>query len=220
MSGATLVWDYFYPKKKVPLFLKYIQDNDIGAWKMKYTKEFTLGLKVNYVTEPTKENLKKWNNLFSKKEVGKIIKKGNIYKEYHKYLLDTNIRKYSMLRFPSKKILDEFPKFFTQEGQYKVAVYNGGGCPDASSLGVEFMKKVGCDFVIMWNYQFDKKEYVLVLRSGGEKDTENTNIVDVGEIAKLFGGGGHKQASACSFSKNKYDIFDLFTPDILPRSNK
>jgi oligoribonuclease NrnB/cAMP/cGMP phosphodiesterase (DHH superfamily) len=217
MSGATLVWQYFYNNKKMPLFLKYIQDNDIGAWKLKYTKPFILGLKVNYITEPTRENMNKWNKLFNKKEVLKLIKKGFIYGEYHKYLIDINVKKYSMLRFPSKKLITDFPEKFKKEGEYKVAVYNGGGCPDASSLGVEFMNKVGCDFVIMWNYQFDKKEFVLIFRSGGDKEE---NVVDVGDIAKLFGGGGHKQASACSFSKNKYDIHDLFTSEILPRSNK
>jgi oligoribonuclease NrnB/cAMP/cGMP phosphodiesterase (DHH superfamily) len=224
MCGATLVWKYFYGnknKKKInfPLFLKYISDNDTGKWILKYTKPFMLGLSVNYSAELSYENIVRWKKLFDKKEVIKLIKKGTTYREYHDFLLESNVRKYSMLRFPSEKVFNEFPDMFKKVGQYKVAVYNGGGCPSASSLGERFMEKVDCDFVIMWNYQFDKREYVMALRSGG-KEEEEEKIVDVGQIAKIFGGGGHKKASACSFSKFKYEIWDLFTQDVLPRANK
>lgn len=216
MCGATLVWKYFFRnnknKEKYPLFLKYISDNDRGEWSLKYTKPFMLGLTVNYSTEPTNENLQKWKKLFDKKEITNLIKRGKIYQEYHNYLLDVNYKKYSMLRFPSERIFNDFPNEFERVGQYKVAVYNGGGCPTASSLGEKMMKKINCDFVLMWNYQFDKKEYVIILRSG-----ENVNV---GKIAKLFGGGGHDQASAFSFNKAKYEIYDLFLPDVFPRSNK
>lgn len=47
----------------------------------------------------------------------------------------------------------------------------------------------------------DTKQYVLSFRSKN---------IDVGKIANIFGGGGHKLASACSFLANKYHIQDLF----------
>jgi oligoribonuclease NrnB/cAMP/cGMP phosphodiesterase (DHH superfamily) len=215
-SGASLVWKYFYKNKKEPLFIKYIEDNDIGAWKIKETKPFILGLRVKYSTDLSRENLKRWKKLLNISEVKKLIKKGLVYQEYHNNLLDIETKRYSMLKFPSQKIYDEFPKFFTKVGQYRVAVYNGGGCPNASSLGERIMQKVDCDFALLWNYQFDKKEYILTMRSGDNKG----KIVDVSQIAKLFGGGGHVQAASCSINKNKYEIFDLFTNEILPRSNK
>ena len=38
-SGATLAWEYFYPKKKVPMMLKYIEDRDIWKWKISFSEE-------------------------------------------------------------------------------------------------------------------------------------------------------------------------------------
>jgi nanoRNase/pAp phosphatase (c-di-AMP/oligoRNAs hydrolase) len=73
------------------------------------------------------------------------------------------------------------------------------------------METIDCNFAIIWTYHMDRKEYVLSFRS---------KEVDVGSIAAIFGGGGHKLASACSFSANKYNIQDLFFPNSLPRKNK
>lgn len=39
--GAYLVWQYFYPLKQVPLFVKYIEDNDIWLKAMPKTLEVT-----------------------------------------------------------------------------------------------------------------------------------------------------------------------------------
>ena len=60
----------------------------------------------------------------------------------------------------------------------------------------------------MWNFNFEKKEYIIAFRS------KNT---DVGKIASAFGGGGHKLASACAISQSKYNISDLFFTTSLPR---
>src|ERR1700744_4070782 len=56
-SGVSLTWNYFFGSNnkfkktkysKVPRFVRYIEDNDIGAWKLKYTLPFIAGLEVNY----------------------------------------------------------------------------------------------------------------------------------------------------------------------------
>jgi oligoribonuclease NrnB/cAMP/cGMP phosphodiesterase (DHH superfamily) len=207
-SGASLVWQYFNVNKKEPLFIRYIEDNDIGAWKLKYTIPFINALQVNYKTTPNEYNLNKWKNLFSKKEVRKLIKIGKIYDEYKEYLLEQNIKKYSLESFPGYKLYDMFPNFFNKPGQYKVALYNGSGCPSSSHLSIKFLENVDCDFIIFWVLNMDRKEYILQFRS---------NIVDVAKIAKLFGGGGHTLASACSIPIDKINIIDLFMPDSLPR---
>jgi nanoRNase/pAp phosphatase (c-di-AMP/oligoRNAs hydrolase) len=61
----------------------------------------------------------------------------------------------------------------------------------------------------MWVLSLDSKKYILSFRS---------KKADVGKIAKLFGGGGHKFASACSFSSYTFSITDLFYPESLPRN--
>lgn len=207
-SGASLTWNYFYPKRKMPLFVRYVEDNDIGAWKMKHTLNFIASLDVNYSYALTPDNMKKWKKLFDKSTVASLIKKGENYEQYTKTLLEYNSKKYSMLAFPSEKFYGEHPDHFKYAGQYKVAVYCGSGCPKTTLLGLELLKKTSCDFVIMWVYHIDRKEYVLSMRS---------KEADVGSICQLMGGGGHKLAAACSFHSSQYSIDDLFMSKALPR---
>lgn len=202
-SGVSLTWNYFFKNKKVPLFIKYIEDNDIGAWKLKYTIPFINALQVKYSFNLTHDNLNKWKKLFKHNEIKKLINIGKIYDQYKEYLLESNIKKYSLEAFPGEKIFNKFPEIFKKIGEYKVVVYNGNGCPSTSSLGAKFMHTIDCDFVIMWVFHMDKKEYVLSFRS---------KSVDVASIAKIWGGGGHKLAAACSFPISKYRIEDLFMP--------
>lgn len=210
-SGASLVWKYFKKTNKLPLFIRYIKDNDIGTWKLKYTHEFISSITVKYGTDLNKHTIKKWNNLFNVNVVKKLIKLGKVYKEYVDYLLNNNVQRYSMMAFPSQKIYEEYSNYFKRPGQYKVAVIIGGGCPNASLLGKKIMETIDCDFAMMINIHFDKKEYLIVMRS---------SETDVGEISKLFGGGGHMLASVFTISMNKYVLQDLFLGESLPRQNK
>lgn len=210
-SGASLTWKYLFPNKSIPFFIKYIQDNDTGTWKLKYTKYFILGLQVNYSLDLSKTTLNKWKQLFDPGHVKYLITKGKKYSEYQEYLLDSNSKRYTLESFPSPKIFAEFANsnVFTKPGQYRVAVINGSGCPSGSLLGNMIVEYVNCDFCILWTLHMDKKEYVLSFRS---------KTVDVGSIAKLFGGGGHKLASACSIPIKNYQITELFGPSSLPRN--
>lgn len=209
--GASLTWKFLFPNKKFPLFLKYIKANDIGRWDdYKNTYNFMASLNVKYNTDLNKENIKKWNKLFDIDVVKHMIKKGIIYREYVDYILEKNTHKYSMMLFPSESIYEEFTEYFTQPGQYKVAV-SSSPCPDASLLGNKMMKEIDCDFVMFFSQNLDRNEYVLIFRS---------SEVDVGKIAKIFSGGGHKLASACSISMDKYTIDSLFMKNSLPRQRK
>lgn len=209
-SGASLTWEYFYPDKKMPKFVKYIQDNDTGAWKLKNTSYFILGLQVNYPLNLSRENIEKWNELYNNDEVKRLIKLGNKYSDYEKYLLDINAKRYTLELFPSEQVFHDYEDFFEKPGQYRVAVINGA-CPSVSLLGKKIVNEIDCDFCMIWNFHLDKKEFLISFRS---------KSVDVGEIAKLFGAGGHKFASACTIPLNKYIITDLFFSQSLPRTKR
>ena len=64
-----------------------------------------------------------------------------------------------------------------------------------------------CDFAVIWYFDHERQKYRVSLRSFHE-DT------DVSEIAKRFGGGGHKKAAGFTLSKKEH-IDDIFTPDII-----
>jgi len=59
-----------------------------------------------------------------------------------------------------------------------------------------------CDFVVIWYFDHERQEYRISLRAFHE-DT------DVSEIAKQFGGGGHKKAAGFRLPKSEHpdDIF-------------
>jgi hypothetical protein len=209
--GASLTWKYFFGEKEMPLFIKYIKDNDIGTWKLKWTHEFIAALDVNYKTNLDRKTIQKWEKLFDPDVAQAVAKKGKIYREYINHLAKENAKRYSMEAFPSEKIYEEFTEYFNKPGEYKVAVFCGGGCPSATILGLKMLETIECDFALMWNLNLDRKEYIISFRS---------KITDVGRIAHAFGGGGHTLASACSFPTTRYNIQDLFFPRSLPRQSK
>ena len=60
-----------------------------------------------------------------------------------------------------------------------------------------------CDFAMIWYWDHEDKHTKVSLRAFHD-------AVDVSEIAKQFGGGGHKKASGFQLPKNKHveDLFD------------
>lgn len=209
-SGASLVWKYFYKSKKAPKLVQYIKENDTASFPSRDTLFFILALNMNYSIHRTPENLIKWKKLLlSNITVHNLVKEGKIYQPYKEYIVSENSKKYSFEQFPSAQIYKKFKTYFTNPGQYKVVLYNGHGCPDTRSLSARFLEKTNCDFVMLWVLNMEQKKYVIQLRSID---------VDVGSISKLFGGGGHRLASAFSLTLGEYSIQDLFFPTSLLRA--
>lgn len=208
-SGATLVWEFLYPNKKHPKFIDLIEDNDTGTWKISNVKDFMTGFNVKYDLRLNNESILKFKSVFKNSTISKLIKIGKIYNEYKQFLVNENSTRISVQKFPSKMIYDKFNNTFNQmfnqifkrPGEFKAAVYCGSSCPNPSELAKKVFENYKCDIFISWVLNLDRNEYVLTLRS------EN---VDVGKIAKIFGGGGHTYAAACSFKAEKYNIIDLF----------
>jgi len=203
-SGTGLVWKNFY-KTKEPLFVKYIQDNDLGLWKDKNTKPFINYIQVKFDLDPHKIN--QFEILFNNNEIKKIIKHGSYFEEYKTHLLKQNSKRYSIEYFPSEKILENniyLKETIDKIGKYKVAVFNGG-CPNVSALGLYLMENNldNYDFVWIWTLNLEKKEIIVSLRS-------KINGINIEKIAKCFGGGGHPSAAAFSFNILKNNINDFF----------
>ncbi len=202
--GASLVWKIFYKNKKQPKLIKHVEDNDIGKWIYKDTKPIISYIQTNYTFEPSKENIKKWSKLLDDKYLKKVIKIGEYYEEYKLNLVKQFSHRITIKNFISEKLKKEFPEIKKYEKyKYKVAVINGA-CPNVTALGEYIAKKYEkeCDFVFLWSYNIEKKEYIISLRS------KNTNIE---KLAKIFGGGGHEKAAAFSMKKEKLIIDDFFS---------
>ena len=207
--GSTLAWGYLFGNKKMPKFLKYIEDQDTGKWQYPHTKQFIFALKTYYHLSNSQHNLDRWSQLLNEEKVSDIIRKGKYMKKFSDHLVKTNLYRHTLERFPSEKVYNMAPHIFKKPSQYTVAVYCGMNCPSVTELSVAAMDKIKCDFCIMWVYNLDSKKYVMSMRS---------KLVDVSEICRIFGGGGHKLAAACSFHSSDFSLDDMFYGSSLPRT--
>jgi nanoRNase/pAp phosphatase (c-di-AMP/oligoRNAs hydrolase) len=191
--GSSLSWKYCAEltnqiKLHKPYVFKLIKDNDIGLWKNKDTKPFITAVRFHFdISSSAHKNLLKFDLLLNDAEVQKIIKIGKDYMVYKNYLIKEIIYGHAVkkLRFKSK--------------QYNVAVINNRSSTLNSEIATETAKLPHIDFCIIWYYNHKKKVFVLSFRS---------TKVNVGEIAKSFGGGGHKLASSCTLTTFIDNIFE------------
>lgn len=165
-SGAALAWRYFHPHEPLPRLLRHIEDFDL--WKFKLA-----GTKALMIYMPTvKYDFSVWNNLIKAFEKPasrrKILQKGNCYLELRDKLLEelATENSYPVMLNGHRALAVNAPHFF------------------ASDLGALLYGK-RTPVAIVWN---QKKDVITVsLRSDGS--------VHVGELAKKYGGGGHKAAA-------------------------
>ncbi len=167
-SGSVIAWQYFHPKKKVPLFLKYVEDNDLWRHKLPQSKAMTAYLR----TVPF--DFKTWNKL--EKEIAtaagrkKCFEKGNLLLDQEMKLVDRLVR--------------ENAEFVELRGHKALAV-NSPFFRDniGHALCTAFPP-----FGIIWDER--KGKTVVSLRSNGH--------FDVAALAMHYGGGGHKSAAGFS----------------------
>lgn len=176
-SGVGLAWDYFYPNQKMPLFLQMIQDRDLWTWTIPGSKEFCNGLfTYGRLAETLQESFDLFESIHSDSaKYNEVFTVGSILEK--KRLKDIDY----MAKTASNKT-------YIYKG-YTVCIVN---CDHeyASDLGHTILKNYNYDFVVCWRYNHMNEEYWLSLRAD--------NKVDVSEICKEYGGGGHKNAAGCN----------------------
>jgi len=173
-SGCGITWDFFYPDVSIPKFLSHIQDRDIWTHRVPKTSEF-----VTYFYEQDFD-FELWETYLKEETVEKAIQIGEQWLEYQKILIEKIINKASCM---------------IQEIDNKYAVVLYSNCPELKSdIGNKVFNKypIG-DFSCVWNFDIYKNQTACSLRSTNDR-------MDVSKIATRFGGGGHRNASGCSFS--------------------
>lgn len=184
-SAAYLTWKYFFPSKKVPVFIKLIEDSDIKTQKYnKITGYFTTTLKFKYKMDTN--DFAKWSNLEEIKCVKELIRTGKSISIYKEDIIRSNLYGEEM-RFE----------------KYKVIVHNFAGSELSGDIANMLAAKHNntTDFAIVWSYEHKKKRYSVKLRSIKTK-------VDLNKIAMKYGGGGHIKA-ATFYHK---DVHSLLKP--------
>lgn len=166
-SGAVLSWNYFYPDKSIPSLLKYIEDRDLWFWKLDKSREVLAYFDLFIF------DFKIWDDIISKLDSNKVKKKefvanGTLLMRQWNNLCGNMLNDAAKVEF---------------EG-YRIYCINTTHI-FSSDLGNLLSEKLP-PMAIAW-HQGSDGNFGVSLRSDG--------TLDVSEIAKKYGGGGHKAAA-------------------------
>ncbi len=179
VSGGYLAHEYFFPKNKMPEFIKYVSIGDTWSFSKNEkieTKEKSLLAYIYTINFDFKAFTKLEKDFEDINEFKKINKIGELLrKDYLKMVKD---------HLGSIKLIDF-------EG-YKVYAVNASRV-FRSDLG-HILADMTKTFAIVYN--FEKGELKLSFRGTGK--------VDLVEIAKKYSGGGHFNAAACRTKDEKF----------------
>lgn len=168
-SGAVLSWKYFHSSKPVPKLLLFVEDSDL--WKSEYPETAKIIVALGLFDF----NFEVWDKIAedfeSSEKTSDYLMKGEVILNYEKKLIDYLEKQAQLVEFLGYRIYAiNTPRFLR------------------NSIAHILYKKLP-PFAISWIQQ--KNRIDVSLRSDGS--------VDVSEIAKKFGGGGHKAAAGFSF---------------------
>lgn len=180
-SGAVLAWRYFNPDTLAPQMFEYLEDRDLWLWKMPFSKEISAAL---YVSGGTKD-FRKWSPLFVEWQQDRVPVLQRLIVSGRAVLLSDEIQQ-------SKIVENAYEVEWEVEGRVYRALASNSPLhqSEAGNLLAEESKKRGLDsFGVVWFFDGKVGKYRLSFRSVGG--------FDVGQICKLYGGGGHSAAAGC-----------------------
>ena len=165
-SGATLAWDYFYPELDVPLIFSYLRDRDLWKFELPYSAQ------VHAYISSYPFNFGVWKGLEWDLEsnFSMVVAEGEAIVRYQAQVIESLIADASIDRVVG----------------FDVPVINSSVMQ--SEIGNALLKVFpDAPFSAVYN----------VLPNGMKKFSlrSEEGRMDVGTLAKQFGGGGHKFAS-------------------------
>lgn len=165
-SGATLAWQYFHGKRKSPRLLTHIEDEDLWQFKKPFTREICAALRLKDF------DFMVWDKFMRALE--KPVDKKKIIKQG------------SLMLACENKLIKEIAEGGAQPVKFQgIQVYAVNSPIFESELGNLLNIKYP-PMAIVWSEKDGSRK--VSLRSNGQ--------VNVSEIAKKFGGGGHVRAAA------------------------
>lgn len=166
--GSMLAWTYYFPDEPAPLFLAYIQDRDLWTKKIPGVEEFTSALRSYPMDFGVWNEIIIASILYDRAKLPEpLIEQGVAIQRYFRTLVEST-KKHAHMR--------------TIAG-HMVPVVNASLFL-ASEVCGELAE--GHPFAAM--YTETATDVIWSLRSRGDG-------ADVSEVAKKFGGGGHKNAA-------------------------
>ena len=167
-SGAMLAWEWFNPDQKAPVLIRHIQDRDLWSFKLDGTREICSALS-SYPSD-----FQVWDKLMTRNEqqLTDLRREGEAIER--------------KLQKDIEQLITSGVRRMTIAG-YDVPVLNA---PAAYVSDAGHIMSIGEPFAACyWDHANGRS---FSLRSNGQGDA---NSIDVAEVAKIYGGGGHKNAA-------------------------
>lgn len=192
--GASLAYSYYY-KRPIPLFIEYVKDRDNWMFDTKEAKD-RHSMEVNeylMATSPSYTDYASWYKLLE--EQSQFF--DNAY-QGGKMLLDMKDRTIrGIMSNGTNRMIDNYMVFVCNCPIYVSDIGNIAVNEYKEENGI---RKYQCDYAMIWRYDEVSKKYYVSLRS-------RKGSVDVQEICKRYGGGGH--ASASGFETSNMTFLNL-----------
>lgn len=170
-SGCVLAWEYFHPETPVPELLLDIQDRDLWLFKRRHSKAVHAGLAM------FEGDMKDWD-LAAKGQsyYANMIRNGELMLKREALIIKSAVKsKIKKVAFAG----------------YKCGITNSSDLASEIGNGICLSKELNVDFAVVYCIT-NEDDVLLSFRSTGD--------FDVSEIAKKFGGGGHKNASGAKIN--------------------
>lgn len=142
--GAILAWKFFHKNKKIPLFLRYIQDRDLWKWELEGSRDFSI------IFQNVPKRFANYSEYNSNKKIKEAIRDGKLLNKYQ----------YSLIR----KISSNFQTVRYQNTKLKLV--------NSSILQSEIGNYLSDDeyAVAIWYKNYSAKKTIVSLRSKGDLD--------------------------------------------------
>lgn len=172
-SGALLAWEHFHPEQTPPLVIRHIDDRDRWQWKMRCSREVHAAL----------QNMQPWTFSQWREAVMPDDAYGHLVQQGGAVLrtLDRQVKSSADGAAPCAIVLDSTPT--PRPVAIGLAVNTSS---NISEVGNALAQASG-SYGLVWYFDGGTKRANCSLRSIGD--------YDVSSIAKIFGGGGHKNAA-------------------------
>ena len=175
-SGAQLLWGYLFDEPE-PDLVKYIGDRDLWRWVLPHSREFSAGFQLL----PHSDIRDNYKYYLTEDGINDTIKAGEVILQYQNNIISGIVHRTT--KYSTQFVIDGYSVFCINNSQ------------NISEVGNE----LSLDMPFSAQYFITDDSIVFSLRSSGSG-------VNVADVAKKYGGGGHPAAAGFSVKLKDIDL--------------
>ncbi len=173
-SGASLTWKYLYGEDNIPKIVKLVEDKDL--WKWEYGDETKYANLYLYRFADKPEEV---INFINNDNTDEIVEKGKVLSDFVEYIINN--------------FVEGAEPTILKIGEFTVKAFNVGNFQ--SEIGNILAEKLG-EAVALFNIKGYQVRF-----SFRSVEGQSPSALD---LAKILGGGGHKNAAGASISLEQF----------------